>query len=124
MYHNQYRLNVLIGAAAAAAAGAAGVRAAAGTAEALAGAAGVRAAAPDAVGGPDLSKYLSNAAFAFPGGPKGVAALFSFSPARSLLADRARWRILLAVDILEEVEILLWLDAVLMSDPDPNSLSS
>jgi len=36
-----------------------------------------------------LSKYLSNAALAFPGGPNGV--FFSFSPPlRSLLAERAR----------------------------------
>lgn len=44
---------------------------------------------------PALSKYLSNAAFAFPGGPNGVAlalaSVFSFlAPILSLLAERAR----------------------------------
>lgn len=58
---------------------------------------------------PDLSKYLSNAALAFPGGPKGVPDfVFSFcSPDLSLLADLARCKILLAVDILLDVETLL-----------------
>ena len=53
---------------------------------------------------PGLSKYLSNAALAFPGGPNGVALLFS---PLSLLADLALWMILLAVDSLLEVETLL-----------------
>lgn len=45
---------------------------------------------------PALSKYLSNAAFAFPGGPNGVpffalSSVLSFPPAiLSLLAERAR----------------------------------
>ena len=58
--------------------------------------------APVLVGGvaappPALSKYLSNAAFAFPGGPNGVPFDFALSSALSLppailslLADRAR----------------------------------
>lgn len=37
-----------------------------------------------------LSKYLSNAAFALPGGPNGVFFSFSPPPDRSLLAERAR----------------------------------
>ena len=77
---------------------------------------------------PALSKYLSKAALALPGGPNGV--FFSFSPARSLLADLARWISLLAVDILEAVDtleeedILLATDAELISEPEPNSRSS
>ena len=55
---------------------------------------------------PALSKYLSKAALAFPGGPKGVAFTFG-SPTLSLLADLALCKILLAVDILLEVEFLL-----------------
>lgn len=80
--------------------------------------------------GPALSKYLSNAAFALAGGPKGVAP-FSFSPVfdapppiLSLLADRALCINLLAVDILLVVDCLLATDAELISEPEPNSLSS
>jgi len=73
-----------------------------------------------------LSKYLSNAALALPGGPKGVF----FSPPLSLLTDLARWIILLAVDIFDvvdnfdELDNLLWLDTLLISDPEPNSCYS
>ena len=71
-----------------------------------------------------LSKYLSKAALALPGGPKGP---FSVLVNLSLLADLALWINLVAVDILLEVEVLdvlLATDTELMSDPDPNSLSS
>ena len=71
---------------------------------------------------PALSKYLSKAALAFPGGPNGVA--FSLLAILSLLADLALWINLLAVDILLEVDCLLCTDAELISDPDPNSRSS
>lgn len=105
---------------------AAGLAVAGLTAAALAPAAR-EAVAADGVAG--LSKYLSNAAFAFPGGPNGVFLSFS-PPVRSLLADLARAIILLAVDILEELDIfeeldiLLCWDTELMSEPEPNSLSS
>lgn len=94
-------------------------------------AAGVLAPDLDGVVGPAaaLSKYLSNAALALPGGPKGVP--FSFSPVfdaaplnLSLLADRALCISLLAVDILLAVDCLLATDTELMSEPEPNSRSS
>ena len=71
-----------------------------------------------------LSKYLSKAALAFPGGPKGVALVLS------LLADLALCMSFVAVDILLEVDTLLAVDCLLatdtelMSEPEPNSLSS
>lgn len=86
-----------------------------------------------AVGGaapPDLSKYLSNAALAFPGVPNGVlvfalSSALSFIPAiLSLLAERALCISRLAVDILLDVDCLLCTEAELISDPEPNSRSS
>ena len=74
--------------------------------------------------GSALSKYLSKAALALPGGPKGVALVLS------LLADLALWISLVAVDILLEVDTLLAVDCLLatdtelISEPEPNSLSS
>ena len=71
-----------------------------------------------------MSKYLSKAALALPGGPKGVALVLS------LLADLALWISLVAVDILLEVDTLLAVDCLLatetelISEPEPNSLSS
>lgn len=76
-----------------------------------------------------LSKYLSKAALAFPGGPNGPFSVFP-PPRRSLEADLARCISLVAVDILDEVdsleafEVFEATETELMSEPEPNSRSS